>query len=247
MLASIILANVIVGLIGVVGAYGILTFFVKNHSKLLFLVSFAAGAMLAVSFFDLLPEALSRHGDFMVIMEFFVIGFVVFMLIEKSLLFYHCHEENCRAHSSAKLIILGDSVHNFLDGVAIGASFLAGSSIGVFTTLAIIIHEIPQEIGDFGVLIHRGYSKGRALLYNLLSAIMAVLGGVLAYFSLYSFHSYIPYVLSLTAGGFVYIAAADLIPELHNDSTSRSKISWHSAILILGIVAVWTLGRYFGE
>jgi len=235
-LTDIIAANLIVGLIGVVGAYSVLTIFVKKHAKLMFLVSFAAGAMIAVSFFDLLPEAVSQHGDFMTVMEYFVIGFVAFMLIEKSFLYYHCHEENCRTHTSAKLIIFGDSVHNLLDGAAIAASFLAGPSVGILTTLAIVIHEIPQEVGDFGVLIHCGNSKTKALFYNFVSAAVAVLGGIIGFYAFNSVSAYIPYALAITAGGFVYIAAADLLPELHNDSTSRARISWHSTILIFGIL-----------
>jgi zinc and cadmium transporter len=246
-LINIIIANLVVGLIGIAGAFAILTIFVKNHAKLMFLVSFAAGSMIAVSFFDLLPEATAGHGDIMLAMEYLVLGFVFFLLLEKAFFYYHCHEKNCRLHGSIKLIIIGDSVHNFLDGVAIAASFLAGSALGVATTLAIIIHEVPQEIGDIGVMARAGYSKGKSLAFNVLSALFAVLGGVAGFYYLNHFEFFIPYILALTAGGFIYIAAADLLPEAHAESDTRAKISIHSLAVILGILTIWLLGKFVGE
>jgi zinc and cadmium transporter len=247
MLANIIGANLLVGLIGVVGAYGLVHFFIKNRSKVMILVSFAAGSMLAVSFFDLLPEAIAEHGNVMLIMEYLVLGFVAFLLIEKAFFFYHCHEENCDRHASVKLVIIGDSIHNFLDGVAIAASFLVSPTLGIATTLAIIIHEIPQEFGDMGILVHAGYSKAKALAFNLISGIFAILGGLLGFYYLSRFESFIPYVLALTAGGFIYIAAADLLPEVHAESDTRTKISIHSIAIIAGILTLWILGKIAGE
>ena len=247
MLANIIGANLLVGLIGVVGAYGLIHFLAKNRSKILILVSFAAGSMLAVSFFDLLPEAIAEQGNVMLIMEYLVLGFVAFLLIEKAFFFYHCHEENCDRRASAKLVIIGDSVHNFLDGVAIAASFLVSPTLGIATTIAIIIHEIPQEFGDIGILVHAGYSKGKALFFNLISGLFAILGGLVGFYYLNRFESFIPYVLALTAGGFVYIAAADLLPEVHAESDTRAKISIHSLAVILGILTLWLLGKVIGE
>jgi len=247
MLANIIGANLLVSLIGVVGAYSLGHFFVKSRAKLMALVSFAAGSMIAVSFFDLLPEAIAGHGNMMQIMEYLVLGFVIFLLIEKAFFYYHCHEENCDRHASAKLVMLGDSVHNFLDGVAIAASFLVSPALGVATTMAIIIHEVPQEVGDMGVLVHAGFSQAKALAFNLLSGIFAVLGGLLGFYYLSRFESFIPYILALTAGGFIYIAAADLLPEVHAESDTRTKISVHSLAVILGILALWLLMKVVGE
>lgn len=247
MLIDIIGATVLVGLIGAIGAYGIVNFFAHEHSKLMFLVSFAAGTMIAVSFFDLLPEAVSKSNELMAMMEFTVIGFVVFLLIEKALLYYHCHDEDCYTHASKKLVIFGSTVHNFLDGVTIAASFLAGPSVGIFTTLAIIVHEIPHEIGEFGVLMHGGYSKIKALAVNLFTAVTAVLGGLAAYYALDRFQAMLPYVLALTAGGFIYISATDLLPEIHNDSQTRLKISLYSFTFILGILVLWLLIKIIGE
>ncbi|TSC84918.1 MAG: zinc/iron permease [Parcubacteria group bacterium Gr01-1014_13] len=247
MLANILGANLLVGLIGVVGAYSLIHFFIKNRSKVMILVSFAAGAMIAVSFFDLLPEAIAEHGNVMLIMEYLVIGFVAFLLIEKAFFYYHCHEENCERHASAKLVIIGDSIHNLLDGVAIAASFLVSPTLGIATTIAIIIHEIPQEFGDIGILVHAGYSKTKALFFNFISGLFAVLGGLVGFYYLNRFESFIPYVLALTAGGFIYIAAADLLPEVHAESNTRTKISIHSIAIILGIVVLWILGKVFAE
>ncbi len=247
MLENIIGANLLVGLIGVVGSYVLIHFFAKNRSKVMLLVSFAAGAMIGVSFFDLLPEAIAEHGNIMLVMEYLVIGFVAFLLIEKAFFYYHCHEENCERHASAKLIIIGDSIHNFLDGIAIAASFLVNPTLGFATTLAIIIHEIPQEFGDMGVLIHAGYSKTKALTFNLVSGMLAVFGGLIGFYYLNRFESFIPYVLALTAGGFIYIAAADLLPEVHAESDTRTKISIHSLAIILGIFVIWLLGKLVAE
>ena len=247
MLINIILANLAVSLIGVVGAYSLIHFFAKSRSRIMILVSFAAGSMIAVSFFDLLPEAIAGHGSTMLMMEYLVLGFVIFLLIEKAFFYYHCHEENCARHSSVKLVMVGDSVHNFLDGVAIAASFLANPTLGIATTLAIIIHEVPQEVGDMGVLVHAGFSKSKALIFNLLSGVLAVLGGVTGFYYLNRFESFIPYILALTAGGFIYIAAADLLPEVHAESDTRTKISVHSLAVILGILALWLLVKTVGE
>ncbi len=247
MLLNIILANVAVSLIGVVGAYSLVNFFVKSHAKIMVLVSFAAGSMIAVSFFELLPEAIAGQGNTMLMMEFLVLGFVIFLLLEKAFFYYHCHEENCDRHGSVKLVIIGDSVHNFLDGVAIAASFLVSPALGLATTLAIIIHEVPQEVGDMGVLVHAGYSKAKAIIFNLLSGVFAILGGVAGFYYLHRFETFIPYILALTAGGFIYIAAADLLPEIHAESDTRIKISIHSAVFILGILVLWTLIKTIGE
>lgn len=247
MLINIIGANLLISLIGVFGAYALIHFFIKNNAKLMILVSFAAGSMIAVSFFDLLPEALERHGNIILIMEYLVIGFVAFLLMEKAFFYYHCHEENCNRHVSVKLVMVGDTVHNFLDGIAIAASFLASPTLGAATMLAIIIHEIPQEFGDIGVLLHAGFSKSKALAFNIFSGMSAILGGVLGFYYLSKFENFIPYILALTAGGFIYIAAADLLPEVHEQSDTRTKISIHSLATILGIVTLWLLMKLMSE
>jgi zinc and cadmium transporter len=247
MLVNIVGANLLISLIGVAGAYSLVYFFIKNNEKIMILVSFAAGSMLGVSFFELLPEALEKHANVNSIMQYLVIGFVLFLLIEKAFFYYHCHEENCDRHVSVKLVMVGDTVHNFLDGVAIAATFLTNPTLGIATTIAIIIHEIPQEFGDIGVLLHAGYSKLKALVFNLISGLSAVLGGILGFYYLSKFESFIPYILAMTAGGFIYIAAADLLPEVHEQSTTRTKISVHSVAIILGITMLWLLKKLVAE
>ncbi|TAN33404.1 ZIP family metal transporter [Patescibacteria group bacterium] len=247
MLTNIILANVLMGLVGVVGAYVAVRFLAKNHDRLVFLVSFAAGSLIAVSFFDLLPEAVEAHGDLGVILQFVVAGILIFLLIEKALLYYHCHDVDCHEHGTTGMIILGDSFHNFLDGVAIAGSFLAGWQVGIFTTLAIIIHEIPQEVGDMGVLMHGGYSRAKALAYNFLSALTAILGGLIGYYFLRQFEQFIPYILALVAGGFIYIAAADLLPKLNHANDSRWKIFLNSLCVVSGVAVIWLLAKFVGE
>ena len=247
MILNIVLANIVVGLIGIFGAYSVVRFFAKDHHRLMFLVSFAAGSMIAVAFFDLLPEALAKHGTVALTMEYLVLGFVLFLLIEKGLIYYHCHEENCQVHQSVKLILLGDAVHNFLDGAAIAASFMVSPAVGVLTTVAIIIHEIPQEIGDVSILLHVGYSRAKAILYNMATAGMGIAGGLAAYYAFSYFSASLPYVLALTAGGFIYISATDLLPELQKDSGTRLKVIIHTLTFIIGIAIIWILGKYVGE
>lgn len=247
MFSYIVFSTIAVGLIGVLGAYGVIGLLAKNRERIILLVSLAAGSMIAVSFFDLLPEALTSHGDLMTIFEFLVLGFIIFLLIEKTVLFYHCHEENCQIHSTTKLVILGDAVHNFLDGVAIAASFLVSAKLGFFTTLAIILHEIPHEIGTLGVLMHNGYSKLKAMVYNLFLALTGILGGILAYFALNIFTNLLPYLLALTAGGFLYIAATDLLPEIHKEGKTKFKISLHSLFFVLGVVIMWLFNKFIRE
>jgi zinc and cadmium transporter len=184
---------------------------------LLILISFASGTMLGGAFFHLIPEAFPNplgsldESIFIAI----VLGIMVFFLLEK-FLWRHCHERECEMHPFAYLNLVGDGVHNFIDGLIIAASFLASTSLGLVTTLAVVSHEIPQEIGDFGILIFGGFTKTKALFYNFLSAIIAILGALVTYF----FSAYIPdmsHLLAFAAGGFIYIATTDLIPELHKE------------------------------
>ncbi len=245
MLFSIIIATLAVGFIGVLGAFLGLRVLTKTPERTILTVSFAAGAMISASFLEILPEAF-QDGDAPTMLLFTLIGFVIFYVLERSLILYHCHQDNCQVHTSSWLIIIGDTLHNFLDGLAVAASFLAGASIGLVTTLAIIIHEIPQEIGDFGVLMHAGYSRKKALLFNLLSAGAGVLGGVGGYFLLERYANSLPYLLALTAGGFFYIGAADLLPQTHK-LAERKLMLKRSALFLAGIILLLALGLIIKE
>jgi len=190
-------------------------------------VSFAIGALLGAALLGLLPHALEGAGgqDFHAITGALLLGLFVFFLLEKLVLWRHCHHEHCEVHgpdepgqphqAAGTLILIGDGLHNFIDGILIGAAFLTDIHLGIVTSLAVAAHEIPQEVGDFAVLLHSGFSTSKAFLYNLLSSLATVVGGVLAYFALRQVEPVLPYVLAVAASSFIYVAVADLIPGLH--------------------------------
>lgn len=240
-LILILLSTFIVSLISLVGIFFITMKEQMFKKLLLLLVSFASGTLLVAAFLHLIPESLfpqpsSTYNETAVIA--ILIGILAFFLLEKSL-WRHCHEKDCPIHTFAYLDLLGDSVHNFIDGVVIAASFLASIPLGTTTTLAVIAHEIPQEIGDFGILIYGGFSKAKALLYNFLTAIIAIFGATLMYLFSHSFPS-LEYLLAFAAGGFIYIATTDIIPELHKE-TQPSKSAAQFFLLLLGMTLMWIL------
>jgi len=242
-LAWILASTLLVSSISLIGIF-FLSMSEKLFRKLLLmLVSFASGTLLGGAFLHLIPEALSIESENISIV--ILSGILVFFVLEK-FLWRHCHERECPVHVFAYLSLLGDGVHNFIDGVIIAAGFLVGVPLGsvniplgLATTLAVVSHEIPQEIGDFGILVYGGFSKVKALFYNLLSALMAVFGALLMYY----FSSYLPslaYFLVFAAGSFIYIATTDLIPELH-----KERDAWKSLVqfvlLLSGILLMWLL------
>ena len=190
-------------------------------------VSFAIGALLGAALLGLLPHALEGAGgqDFHAITGALMLGLFMFFLLEKLVLWRHCHHEHCEVHgtdepgqqhqAAGTLILIGDGLHNFIDGILIGAAFLTDIHLGIVTSLAVAAHEIPQEVGDFAVLLHSGFSTSKAFFYNLLSSLATVVGGVLAYYALRQVEPVLPYVLAVAASSFIYVAVADLIPGLH--------------------------------
>jgi len=217
-------------------------------------ISFATGALLAVSFGGLIPHAFEAvdkqhvHELSMTIMG----GVLLFFMLEKLLLWRHCHTGDCEVHvttddhpqhTSGALILFGDGIHNFLDGILIAAAFLTDVNLGIVTSLAVATHEIPQEVGDFAILLHSGYSRARALCYNMLSSLTTVLGGILAYFWLGGLHDALPYLLALAAASFIYIAVADLIPTLHEKTDAKAAVE--QMILIgAGVVLITWAHRF---
>lgn len=200
------------------------------------LVGFASGTLLGGAFLHLLPEAETKVGA-EIMFYYVIIGIISFFAMEKFLYWRHCHEEECPVHMFVYLNLIGDGVHNFIDGMIIAATFMLSFDLGVTTTLAVIFHEIPQEIGDFGVLIYGGLSKRKALTYNFISAITAILGAMATYFLTY-LQSIETVLVSFAAGGFIYIAATDLMPELHKKShTGESLIQFLTIILGIGLMA----------
>ncbi|MBS3157210.1 ZIP family metal transporter [Candidatus Woesearchaeota archaeon] len=236
-LLLIITSTLIVSLIAFLG---ILTLYLKDkllNKILLSLVSLSAGALLGDAFLHLIPEAVETISSEKVFL-YVLIGFTLFFFIEKVLHWHHCHKGHCETHSFAYMILVGDAIHNLLDGLIIAASFIASPVIGFTTTLAIILHEIPQELGDFGVLVHGGFKKTKALFLNFLTAVTAVIGGIIGYFI--SSESIINFFLPFAAGGFIYIAASDLIPELKKE-IEFNKYILHFIIFLIGILAMYSL------
>lgn len=203
----------------------------------LFLVSLSAGTLVGGAFLHLLPEASEKmEGGTMFMIS--LLAFIIFLLIEKLLHWRHCHIENCKIHAFGYMNLIGDSVHNFIDGLVIAASFMVDLKLGMVTTFALALHEIPQEIGDFGVLIHAGFHKLKALLMNYLVALVVVFGGIVGYFASVYSEGLEKYLLPFAAGGFIYVASVDLIPELKKEpGFKKSSISF--LVFLLGILIMY--------
>ncbi|MGC8998974.1 MAG: ZIP family metal transporter [Candidatus Bathyarchaeia archaeon] len=201
------------------------------------LVGFASGTLLGGAFLHLLPESLTPENDQMTVLWYVIVGIVSFFALEKFLYWRHCHEKGCPTHTFVYLNLVGDGIHNFIDGMVIAATFMIGFELGFATTLAVIFHEVPQEIGDFGVLVYGGLSRKKALIYNFISAVTAILGAVATYFLAY-LRSIETLLVPFAAGGFIYIAATDLMPELHKKShATESVVQLFLILLGIGLMA----------
>ncbi|MDX9747949.1 MAG: ZIP family metal transporter [Paludibacter sp.] len=202
-----------------------------------YLLYLAGGTLLGAAMLGLIPEA-TETLEVHVALAWVLGGILFFFLLEKVILWRMCHDENCerQVHAAGPMIIIGDAVHNAIDGVVIAASFLTSTELGIFVTLSVLLHEIPQELGDFGILIKSGYPRKKALLLNLLSGSSALVSGVAAYFLLEQMEAYIPYALTIAAASFMYVAMADLIPEMHKETKPRESAV--QLILILAGVAL---------
>lgn len=228
-------------LVGLISLIGILTFGIKTKAFekfLILIVGFAAGALIGSAFLHLLPEAMESCQPERVFF-YALIGFTIFFLMERYFYWRHCHDGVCDVHTFTYLNLIGDGIHNFTDGLIIAASFITDIKLGIITTLAVIFHEVPQEMGDFGVLVYGGFSKSRALLFNFICALMAVLGAVIGYALSNITKNASLFLISFTAGGFIYIAASDLIPELHRQKDAkRSNIAFVTFVLGLLFMAL---------
>jgi len=214
------------------------------------LVSYAIGALLGAVFLEVLPEAFKASPNVAGVSGTVLLGILLFFTLEKVLIWRHCHHEHCEVHEphehdandhgrSGTMIIVGDTFHNFIDGIIIAAAFLVDVNLGVVTSLAIIAHEIPQEVGDFAVLLHSGYSKMRAFQLNLISSFATLVGGVLGYTALQDMQSLVPYLLAFAAASMIYVAVADLIPGLHKRTQMRDTVQQVTLILLgVGTVAL---------
>ena len=201
------------------------------------LVSFAVGTLLASAFLGLLPQALAGAGASSVLLTT-LIGILAFFSLEKLLIWRHCHEGSCEVHdASGTLILVGDAFHNFVDGVVIASCFLQSMALGISTTVAIIAHEAPQEMGDFGILLNSGYSRKGAFIYNSLSASTTLLGAALAYVAVSRVQQVVPFVLAVPASSFLYIGMADLIPNLHRDTRPASAVE-QMLLVLAGVLLI---------
>ncbi|MBT3303990.1 ZIP family metal transporter [Candidatus Woesearchaeota archaeon] len=236
-----ILSSVIVSVISLVGIFT-LSLKINQLKKIVFyLISFSAGALLGDAFLHLIPHSL--EGGFHTSTAFLILFGVLFMFfIEKIIHWRHCHEPTCESHPHpfAIMNIVGDVIHNLIDGLIIGASYLVNIPLGIATTLAVVFHEVPQEIGDFGVLIHGGFSKGKAIFYNFLTALTAIVGVVLALLIGSKVGSLAHLLIPFAAGSFIYIAASDLIPEMHKEQRFWRGLL-QLGLIVLGILVMFGL------
>ena len=230
--------------ISLVSLIGVLTLSLKRDrlaELTLFLVSFAVGGLFGDAFIHLLPESFRELGTDLSVSLYVILGILIFFALDKFLRWRHCHipTSETHMHPLATINLVGDAVHNLIDGMLVAASYMVSLPIGVATTLAVVMHEIPQELGDFGVLIHAGLSVKKALAFNLLSALTAMLGAVLAIAVGSEMEGFSLSLLPLTAGGFLYIAGSDLIPELHHElEASKSLLQFIMIILGVGVMAL---------
>ena len=217
------------------------------------LISYAVGTLLGAVFLELLPQAFERADSLEGMALTILAGILLFFVMEKLVLWRHCHVEQCEAHDpplaphhdhgrSGMMIMVGDTFHNFVDGVLIAAAFLANHELGIVTAIAIITHEIPQEVGDFLILLHSGYSKSRALVFNLLSSAAMVLGGAIGYLALQSVEHWIPSLLGLAAASMLYVSVADLIPGLHKRPELLATLQ-QVVLITLGVATIWLVGE----
>jgi len=241
-----ILSVVVVSLVSLIGAASFFIKLAESHRFLLVMVSLSAGTLFGGAFLHLLPEAVDRLGFGLQVSLLLLAGVLVFFILDKFIHWRHCHHHVSRHHGSEKdhehifppqialLNIAGDAVHNFLDGLVIAGSYLVSIPTGIATTAAVIFHEVPQEMADFGVLLYSGWSKKKALLLNFLSGAVAIAGVVIGLVFASKSDMFISIILPFAAGGFVYIAGSNLIPELHKTCDMKDSY-WHFLALIAGI------------
>lgn len=235
-----LLSTLIISLLSLIGLF--LVFIKsKNLQKItLFLVSFAVGGLLGDAFVHLIPQSFEFFKNKSIASLFILIGILIFFVLEKILRWHHCHEVDCHQEEKhvVTLNLVGDSVHNFIDGALIAASFQVSIFVGLTTTLAVILHEIPQEIGDFGIMIHHGLSVKKTVFYNFITSLTSFLGVLIVFLLNYDFYSYL---IPLTAGGFIYLALTDLTPELHRHDPKISITLTQLTSIILGLGLMFCL------
>lgn len=257
-LAWAILASISGGVLSMLAA-ALLALNPRSSQYVGAMVSYAIGALLGAVFLEILPEAMRLTHNVTLLSGSLLGGILLFFLLEKLVLWRHCHHDHCEAHEPRKMqdhdhdhgrsgmmIMIGDTFHNMVDGIIIAAAFLADFHLGLVTSVAIIAHEIPQEVGDFVILLHSGYGKLQALKLNLISSFASVLGVILGYFMLQTAQGWIPSLLALAASSMIYVAVADLIPGLHKRAELKDTVQQVSLIL-LGVGSVALMGVLLSE
>jgi zinc and cadmium transporter len=234
------------GSVGSVALAGLLLLFgnEKLEKVSTYLMYLAGGTLLGAAFLGMIPKAISMSEP-RLILQTIMFGVLLFFVLEKIILWRSCRNKDCERHmtAAAPIILIGDAFHNAIDGVVIAASFLTSTELGIFVTLSVVLHEIPQELGDFGILIKSGFSRSKAFWFNVLSGATAIVFGVAAYYTLDSIRSLIPYALAFSASSFLYIALADLIPEMHRKTSLKASIS-QVLLIALGILIIY-VSLYF--
>ncbi len=250
---TIVFATIIVSIFSLSGIFALSLREKTLHSILFFLVAFSAGSILGASLFDLLPEAVELVDE-SVVFIYIAVGYLAFFVLERFVYWYHGHghiddieemgDERAPTKNFAYLNILGDGIHNFIDGMIIAATFTVGFQVGIATTIAVIFHELPQEMGDYGILIYAGFERTRALILNFLAALSVVIGSVFAIFYIEAVEVLSGVLVAFSAGAFIYLAASELIPELQKeDDFQRSIVQF--AVFLIGLAVIWYLGLVF--
>ena len=244
-LLYIIVVTFAIALIAFIGIFTLLLKEKLLNEILLILVSLSAGALMGGAFLHLIPEAVEKSQGLDIFL-FVLVGFILFFVIEKVLHWRHCHKGKCDVHTFTYMNLVGDTIHNFIDGLILAASFVTSVELGLTTTIAIAAHEIPQEIGDFGVLIYGGFKKKKAIILNFIVALSIVIGGLIGYFISKSVESAVTFLLPFAAGGFIYIAATDLIPEIKKELDFKKYMAT-LIVFIIGILIMWFIKLYFSH
>jgi zinc and cadmium transporter len=237
-----LLSVIIVSLISLVGVFTFSLDQRKLEKVIIYLVSLSAGTLLGDAFIHLVPEAYKNKENSIYPAVYILLGILTFFILEKYIHWRHCHKiaSPDHPHPFSYIILIGDAVHNFIDGLIIAGSFLVSVPVGIATTIAVIFHEIPHEIGNFGSLIYGGFSRSKALAYNFTTALTAIAGALVVLIINMDTVQIQNFLVPFAAGGFIYVASADLIPEIHKNTEPR-KSFWQLSVFILGIVLMLLL------
>lgn len=252
LLAQIIFASAVVSAISFVGIFSVYRKPNVTRHTMKLIISLAAGSLLAVSFLDLIPEAIEHNGNAKPILLTILASFLVFFILEKYWHWHHCRCVDCKPNDPRlknNIIytnLIGDGIHNLTDGFLIATAFMLDTTTGIIATLVVILHEIPQEISDFGILLYAGLSKAKAVFFNFLFALTAMVGGIAFYFFGQAFSNFIPFMAAFAAGNFIYLATADLIPELHHEDNPK-RVLLHTMWLLIGVLVIFLLNLIHPE